>query len=146
MNAFVDAFDFAFTIKHEVEIIMGQTVPLKMFTDSKCLFAVITKSFTTAKKRLMIDICTVREEYQDNDIRDVGFVGSDDTSADVPTRNVINDVFNNIIHKNIVEHHTDQCVLRDWKKNYKINNCVIGQKTMSVEVHAIHVCEKAFYG
>lgn len=53
-NAFGDAFDYAYVISHDIETMLGQRVPLTMFTDSGSLFDVIVKNSTTAERRLMI--------------------------------------------------------------------------------------------
>lgn len=59
--AFADAFDYSYTLKHDLEQILEQFTPLRMFTDSTSLFGVISKSSATAKKRLLIDITSVHE-------------------------------------------------------------------------------------
>ncbi len=79
--AFADAFDKAFILKHDLQRIVGKSIPLKMYTDSKSLFDVITKSSTTLEHRLMIDVLSVREVYQKQELSDIGFVRSDQNPA-----------------------------------------------------------------
>lgn len=52
---FAGAFDYSFTLKHDLEKIVKKHVPLKIFTDSRCLFDVITKTSAITEKRLPID-------------------------------------------------------------------------------------------
>jgi len=42
--SFVDAFDQAFIVKHNLESMLGQDIPLIMMTDSKQLFDFLTKN------------------------------------------------------------------------------------------------------
>jgi Reverse transcriptase (RNA-dependent DNA polymerase) len=84
--AFADAFDQAFIIKHDLELLLNQRVPLTILTDSKSLFDVITKSSSTSERRLMIDITAVREAYFKQEISDVGFVRTKNNPADAFTK------------------------------------------------------------
>ena len=61
--AFADAYDFAYCAKRNLEAMLDHRVPLHMFTDSKSLFDVITKSFQTKQRILMIDLQSVRDVY-----------------------------------------------------------------------------------
>jgi len=60
---------------------IGQKVPLKMYTDSKSLFDIITKCSHTTEKRLMIDVAAVREGYERFEISDIGFIRSEHNIA-----------------------------------------------------------------
>ncbi len=80
--AFADAFDRAYIIKREFQNMLGKSIPLTMFTDSKSLFDVITKCSITTEKRLMIDIKSVREAYDRQEGSDVGFLRSEFNAAD----------------------------------------------------------------
>ena len=57
-----------------------------MLTDSKSLFDVITKYSHTAEKRLMIDITSVRDAYNMEEISNVGFVRTAYNPADAFTK------------------------------------------------------------
>ncbi len=60
-HALADCFDFAMMMKHDLEALFRQVIPLQMMTDSKSLFDVILKSTKTAERRLMIDVAACRE-------------------------------------------------------------------------------------
>lgn len=45
--AFVDVFDMKFSLKHEIEYILGIPIVLNMFIYILCLFYIITKGATT---------------------------------------------------------------------------------------------------
>lgn len=50
-------------IRHNLQVLYGRKVPLKMFSGSKQLFDVITKSSSTTEMHLVIDVAAVREAY-----------------------------------------------------------------------------------
>lgn len=84
--AFTTAFDFAYILKHDLERVLRQPIALKMFTDSKQLFDVITRASHTTEKRLMIDIASAREAYKNFEISNVGLVAGTDNPADGLTK------------------------------------------------------------
>ena len=59
--AFVESYDNAYLILHDLERMLGREVPLILLTDCKLLFDTITSSRYTTEKRLMIDIAAARE-------------------------------------------------------------------------------------
>ena len=61
--AFLAAFDHAFVIRLNLESVLEQPIRQMMFTDSKQLFDVTTKSSHTTEKRFMIEVTTAREAY-----------------------------------------------------------------------------------
>ena len=84
--AFADAFDYAYTMRHDLQRLLGRNIALQMFTDSKSLFDVITKCSSTTEKRLMIDISTVRTAYESFEVSEVGFIRSENNPADAFTK------------------------------------------------------------
>lgn len=80
--AFADAYDTAYCIKRDLELLFQRRIPLKMFTDPKRLFDVITKCSQTQERRIMIDLQTVRDAYSSQEISDVGFVRGSSNPAD----------------------------------------------------------------
>ena len=97
--AFADAFDYAYVIRHDLEEILNQCIPLQIMTDSRSLFDVIVRNSTTSDRRLMIDIKDVRESYESQKISHVGFVRSK-TTLQTHSQN-----------PNIVMHLKGSCVL-----------------------------------
>ena len=85
MYAFSDGFDAAYMIRHDLQVLFHRNIPLKMFTDSKQLFDVITKSSSTTERRLMIDVAAVREAYHSFEISEVGLVRGSTNMADAFT-------------------------------------------------------------
>lgn len=84
--AFSVAFDDAYVLKHDLERLLRQTIPLKMFTDSKQLFEVITRASNTTENHLMIDFAAASETYNTFEISNVGLVAGTDNPADGLTK------------------------------------------------------------
>ena len=84
--AFVDGFDMAYTLRHDLRNIISKDIPLTLVTDSESLFKVIVKSTTTTERRLMIDVKVAREAYARHDISDVGWLRSHNNPADGLTK------------------------------------------------------------
>lgn len=84
--AFTAAFDQAFVLRHDLERILGKDLRLMMFTDSKQLFDVITKSSHASEKRLMIEITAARQVYERHEISNVGLVAGTENPADELTK------------------------------------------------------------
>lgn len=71
-HAFVDSFDAAYDIMHDLEAMLGKSVTLSMVTDSDSLFKVILQSSTTTETRRVIDVQTGTEAYQERKIYNIG--------------------------------------------------------------------------
>lgn len=56
LTAFSDLFDVASSLASELELLLGQKIPLQLQTDSKSLFEVISKGSPTSEKRIMLNI------------------------------------------------------------------------------------------
>jgi len=61
--AFADAFDAAYSLKHDVDRAYDKPLRLMMLTDSTQMFVVTTSASHTTKKRLMIDVASERTRY-----------------------------------------------------------------------------------
>ena len=70
----------------DIEKILDQKIGIKMFTDSKSLLDIITRSSYTTEKRLMIDKKAVRKAYDLFEISDDGFIRSHNSPADILTK------------------------------------------------------------
>lgn len=86
LYAFADAFDLAFLLKKDLELMLSQRIPLIMMIDSDNMFKVIVKNTSATEKRLMIDIKAAREAYEDQEISDVGWVRGLHNPADGLTK------------------------------------------------------------
>jgi hypothetical protein len=84
--ALADAFDTAYALKHDIEMIMKQRIPIVISTDSLSLFDVITKASTTAEKRLMIDFSVLKQADDRREIEIIGFVTTAHNPADMLTK------------------------------------------------------------
>ena len=85
--AFGDLFDHAFTLSAELRSIHpGAPVPVKLLTDNKSLFDVISKGSKTSEKRLMLDIAGAREGFGRHEISDIRFLRSEDNISDGMTK------------------------------------------------------------
>ena len=74
--AFAEGFDSVYAIKHTLEKVYRQVLPINMLKDSKQMFDVITKASHIAEKRLMIDVAAAREAYNRHDISNIGLAVS----------------------------------------------------------------------
>jgi hypothetical protein len=84
--AFADGFDAAYSLKHDLQTILKRSVDIFMYTDSLSLFYAITKSSTTAEKRLMIDLVVMREAYDRMIIAQLAFLRANWNPADALTK------------------------------------------------------------
>lgn len=84
--ALSDAFDMEFTLKHESVSMLSFRISLSMMTDIKSLYNVITRVFTRAEERIMIDLWTVKNAYTSFDENDVALIRSNFNIADALTK------------------------------------------------------------
>jgi hypothetical protein len=69
--AFAGAYDRGYAMAFDLSDMLGHNVPLKLYTDSKGLFDVITRGSNTTERRLQIDIAFAREGFNRGWIKDV---------------------------------------------------------------------------
>lgn len=115
--AFADGLDYGLSLKHDLEQMLGRKLGLRMFTDSKSLFDVISKNSTTTEKRLMVDVQAMREAYERMELSDVAWVKSEDNPADSLTKVKENAVLNRIVDEGKVDHDIQQWVIRKTKED-----------------------------
>lgn len=96
--SFVDLFDSCYTLRDELQTILGQSLPMAMLTDSGCLFDVIVKSSRTSEKRLTININSAKEAYDHFQIDDIGWIPGATNTADS---------FTKLNSKNVLEEFMD---------------------------------------
>lgn len=110
--AFANGLDFGLAVKHDLDNILNKNIPVRLFTDCKSLFDVITKNTVTTEKRLMVDIQAIREAYAKFDIHDVAWIKSEYNPADSLTKIKENQVLNRIMDEGIIEHPVSQWIIR----------------------------------
>ena len=84
--AFTDALDASLALRRDLSKVYGCNIPLSMYTDSKQLFDVLTKSTYPTERRLMIDVAAARESYTRFEISNIGLVRGDVNPADALTK------------------------------------------------------------
>lgn len=63
--------DFGLALKDDIHPITGKKLRLRIFTDSKSLFDVITKNASTTEKWFMVDVRPFREAHERLEFNDV---------------------------------------------------------------------------
>ena len=81
--AFADPFDMTYAIKKDMELMTNQPILISMLTDSLSPFDLIT---ITTERRLIIDIKVVRDSFQRNELRNIGFIRTENNPADTLTK------------------------------------------------------------
>lgn len=112
LYAFADGMDFGLTIRHNLEKITSRKLFVKLYTDSQCLFDVITKNLTTAEKCLMIDLQSARESNEKMEINAIAKILSKGNPVDALTKITKNQVLDQILDEGIVSHGVDQWIIR----------------------------------
>ena len=106
---FSDMFDAAHTMAEERRALYpGCTIPVKLYTDNKCFFEVISKGTCTSEKRLMLDIAAAREGFTNFDISDIGFVRTADNVADGLTKSMKQTAIRHILSEGRLEVRAQQ--------------------------------------
>lgn len=131
--AFADGFDFAFTLRHDIENILGRKLSITMLTDSESLFKVIIKASTTTERRLMIDIRATREAYVREEINDVGWISSEDNIADAMTKLSPCKSLDNLMQTGQLHMQVQQWVIRGEADEFGYDGIFANQETPSVE-------------
>jgi hypothetical protein len=102
--AFVDGFDNAYLLRHELERMLGQPIPLIMFTDSQALFNVLTRNKTTTERRLMVDVAAAMQAYHSNKFSNVGLITSYHNPADGLTKVGCNPALAGLLCTHSIDH------------------------------------------
>lgn len=110
--AFSDAFDNAFIILHDLEHMLGCTIPILMQTDSEKLFNVLTRAKYTTERRLMVDISAARGAHSDRLISNIGLIASAVNPADGLTKINGNGALQHLMHTHRLEHEVLQFFIR----------------------------------
>lgn len=93
-------FDTACVIKHSLDKILREKVPLIICIDSRSLYECLVKLGTTREKRLMIDIMAIRQAYERREIAEVIWITGESNPADALTKFKGNNSLEQIIDTN----------------------------------------------
>lgn len=86
LYAMVAGYDIGYSLKTTIDSITGKETPLILCTDSFSLYDCITKLSTTAEKRLMIDIMSLRQSYDRREINQIIWIDGLSNPADAMTK------------------------------------------------------------
>jgi hypothetical protein len=100
----VGGFDNAIAISTTLRRIMISLdmppPPVILCTDSKSLYDCLVRLGTTAEKRLMIDIMSLRESYEQREISEVRWINGKDNPADACTKSSPNRALESLVSHN----------------------------------------------
>lgn len=82
----VYGFDYCAVILHTMESFIGNTIDIKIYTDSKCLFDSLISLNNTTEKRLLIDLSILRECYEQREITEILWIPGTENPADAMTK------------------------------------------------------------
>lgn len=109
--ALAEAFDLSFILKHDLQRMLGREIPLLLFTDSKLLFDVITGNRYTTEARLMVDVASVREAYNQKIISNIALIKKEHNVADALTKIKPNDALLQVLSAHKLIHPIQQYVV-----------------------------------
>ena len=89
MHALILGFDFEYVIQDMVKELIGRKLDVEVMTDSKTLFNVVTKEAMTTERRLQIDILTIKQSYDEGEIRRMSWLPGMMNPADSLTKYIV---------------------------------------------------------
>jgi hypothetical protein len=102
---------------------LGQPVPLVMYTDSQALFNVLTRNKTTTERRLMVDVAVARQAYHNSIISNIGLIKSCCNPADGLTKVGCNPALANLLRTHLIDHPVEQYVLQKKLVKLHVEDC-----------------------
>jgi Reverse transcriptase (RNA-dependent DNA polymerase) len=96
----VNGFDISAALKETLGLALKRPVSLVICTDSKSLFDCLVKLGTTAEKRLMIDIMSLRQSYERRQIAEIRWISGESNPADAMTKGKCGNALRTLIDTN----------------------------------------------
>jgi hypothetical protein len=93
---------------------LGQPVPLIVFTDSQALLNVLIRNKTTTERRLMVDVAAARQAYHSMIISNIGLIKSCYNPADGLTKVGCNPALASLLRTHSIDHPVEQYMLRKY--------------------------------
>jgi hypothetical protein len=104
--AMADGADAGISFNTTINIILAKLnitkIPIIICTDSFSLYECLVKLGTTKEKRLMIDIMSLRQAYERQEIFEVRWIHGDDNPADAITKGIPNKALQTLIDTNTI--------------------------------------------
>lgn len=85
LTAFCNQFDEALILQKDLCRMLGQTLHIYMYTDSKQISNAITKEKYTTEEKLMVDTAAISENYNNHEIKHGALIHSKENPADALT-------------------------------------------------------------
>lgn len=108
--AMCSGFDSGFAFKDLVEEILGQDVPLVLFTDSKTAWDTVTSLNSTTEKRLLIDLFGLREAYRTGEMSNICCIDTSVNPSDSMTKISPSNYLLSVMKSNRLNHAITQQV------------------------------------
>lgn len=72
-----------------MEELLGQHVPIDDYIDSKTVFDVVSKQGSTAERRLLSNVCALRESYANGELDEIAWIPGVTNASDAMTKQAI---------------------------------------------------------
>jgi hypothetical protein len=112
LNRFDSAIAISTTLQQIVRTLNIPLIPVVVCSDSKSLYDCLVKLGTTNEKRLMIDIMSLRESYENREITEVRWINGKDNPADACTKKAPNPALEKLVSCNRLTIKVEACVDR----------------------------------
>jgi hypothetical protein len=93
----------AYLVKTTLDLILNKDISLIIYTDSKSFYNCLVKLGITYKKRLIIDVISMREAYKRREIAQVKWIASKSNLADFITKTKLINALKTLINTNKIE-------------------------------------------
>lgn len=113
VHALAEAADTAIMTQHDLRYLLGRKLRIRLLTDSKSLFDVLSKGSSMSEKRLMIDIKATKDAYDNDVINELGCIRRDHNLADAMTKNHVNGAMRRFMATGEVHYEAEQFVVRE---------------------------------
>lgn len=99
----VHGFDVASVLRLALNDMLDRIIPLHVYTDSRSLYDCLTKIGRTTEKRLLIDLCMLRQNYERREITEVYWIPTAQNPADSFTKFTAGSSLSKLIDNNHLE-------------------------------------------
>lgn len=91
VHALIHAVDVVTLIGDALNELLGRTIALEAYVDSRSLFKVVTKNRNTAERRLQNDMFALRDSYQTGELKSIGWIQGKENPADALAKDVVSE-------------------------------------------------------